>query len=410
MMRIEILYKYGGIYVDADSICIEPLDSYFLSKRAFATFENENVRAGLVATGTIGFVSNYPLCKDMIEWFQSDDAAEKMNSFKAWYSVGPGCLTRFLNTGKYTDFSVFPSHCFLPVHFTGLTYSGHKKVYAYQEWGNTKQNYDIFDTICLPSDFSEPSLWVSVLIASYNTPGEYLKDCLNSIKNQEGYFGMEIVWINDGSVEPYSKILVDLLEEFQKSTRFCRVVYKKMEMNRGLTYCLHEGVKMCSNELIFRMDSDDIMVATRIQKQLDFMAARPDCMICGGNIRMFRTPSTELSRFNTFTGQTNHPEVITWYDFLKHKPDWFANHPTLCFKKSAVLAVGNYNIERPDYPILEDYELELKMIKRYGSLYNIPDILVHYRLHNDQLTYKTNSHSAESVLLRDSIIENVSRR
>jgi glycosyltransferase involved in cell wall biosynthesis len=432
MMRIEILYKYGGIYVDADSICIEPLDQYFLCKRAFATFENENVRAGLVATGTMGFVPNYPLCKDMIEWFQSDDAANKMRSFKAWYSVGPGCLTRFLNTGKYTDFSVFPSHCFLPVHFTGLTYSGHKKIYAYQEWGNTKQNYDMIEHVVLPSEFSEPSLLVSVLITSFNTPLEYLKDCLNSIKNQEGYFGMEIVWINDGSNEHLSTILVDLLEEFQKSTRFCRVVYKKMETNRGLTYCLHEGVKMCSNELIFRMDSDDIMVATRIQKQLEFMAARPDCMICGGNIRMFRTPSTELSRFNTeyfanvthsgsttsllrnatlrplFTGQTNHPEVITWPDFLKNRPDWFANHPTLCFKKSAVLAVGNYNIERPDYPILEDYELELKMIKRYGSLYNIPDVLVYYRLHNDQLTYKTNSHSAESVLLRDSIILEIS--
>jgi glycosyltransferase involved in cell wall biosynthesis len=419
MMRIEILYKYGGIYVDADSICIEPLDSYFLCKTAFATYENENVRAGLVATGTLGFVPNYPLCRDMIEWFQSDDAAEKMVSFKAWYSVGPGCLTRFLKTGKYADFSVFPSHCFLPVHFTGPKYSGHKKVYAYQEWGNTKENYDTIDQVVLPSEFSEPSVWVSVLITSYNTPSLFLTDCLNSIKNQEGHFGMEIVWINDGSDDYLSKILEDLLAEFQRGTRFCRVVYKKMETNRGTTVCSHEGVLMCSHELIFRMDSDDIMVPCRIQRQLDFMTERPDCMICGGNIRMFQTPTTIVSenlqthsnpptdRFNTFVGQTNHPEVITWPDFLKHRPAWFANHPTLCFKKSAVLAVGNYNMDRANYPIMEDYELELKMIKRYGQLYNIPDVLVNYRLHNDQLTYRTDSYSDESIRLRDMIIESV---
>jgi len=406
MMRIEILYKYGGIYIDADSICIEPFDQYFLCKRAFATYENENVRGGLVATGTMGFVPNSPLCRDMIEWFQSDDASEKMAAFKAWYSVGPGCLTRFLKSGKYKDFSVFPSHCFLPVHFTGLKYEGHKKVYAYQEWGNTKQSYDTFDTICLPFEFNEPTIWVSVLITSYNTPAAFLKDCLNSIKNQNGHFGMEIVWFNDGSVEPYNTILTGLLSEFQNSTRFCRVVYKKMDTNKGLTYCLHEGVLMCSNELIIRMDSDDIMMPDRIKQQLEFMETRSDCMICGGNIKIFETIDDAKNQ-KMFKGQTNHPESISWPQFLEKRPTWFANHPTLCFKKSAVLAVGNYNINRSDYPIMEDYELELKMIKQYGKLYNIPDVLVYYRLHGEQLTHKTDSYSAESVKLREEIIESI---
>ena len=35
------------------------------------------------------------------------------------------------------------------------------------------------------------------------------------------------------------------------------------------------------------MDSDDIMVPDRIEKQLDYMRKHPDCMICGAQINMF---------------------------------------------------------------------------------------------------------------------------
>ena len=134
IMRWELLYKFGGIFVDADSICIEPIDDYFLSKPAFASYENESVRKGLVATGTMGFPPHHPLCRDVIDWILSDESTSVIKNMKAWLSVGPGILTKFLNTGKYTDFAVFPSHVFLPVHFEGKPYIGHKKVYAHQFW------------------------------------------------------------------------------------------------------------------------------------------------------------------------------------------------------------------------------------------------------------------------------------
>ena len=56
IMRWEILYKYGGVFIDADSICIESLDDFFFNQSAFAAYEQENIRHGLVATGTMGSI------------------------------------------------------------------------------------------------------------------------------------------------------------------------------------------------------------------------------------------------------------------------------------------------------------------------------------------------------------------
>jgi mannosyltransferase OCH1-like enzyme len=150
IMRWEILYKYGGIFIDADSICIEPIDELITEIErengescGFASYENENCRNGLVANGTMGFSKNHPLCGDIIEYIlNSPTINDEIAQYRAWFSVGPSLLTRFLQTGKYPDIVIYPSYYFLPCHFTGDTYSGHRKVYACQEWGSTFSSYE----------------------------------------------------------------------------------------------------------------------------------------------------------------------------------------------------------------------------------------------------------------------------
>ena len=61
IIRWELLQMFGGIFVDADSICIEPFDESFFDKIGFATFENKNLRNDLIATGTMGFIPQHIL-------------------------------------------------------------------------------------------------------------------------------------------------------------------------------------------------------------------------------------------------------------------------------------------------------------------------------------------------------------
>jgi hypothetical protein len=403
IMRWEILYHYGGIFLDADSICIEPFDESFLSKDAFAGFENENVRKGLVATGTMGFVPKHPLCRAAIDWMLTNDSCPETCGHRAWYTVGPGLLTRLLETGKYSSFMVYPSYSFLPIHFTGDRYSGHKKVYAYQEWGSTKQNYEIMNHIELPDEFKDPSEWVSILVSSYNTKHMYIHECLESIKTQVGHFGIELVWINDGSDELSTRLLEAELDKFKQTTRWTKVVYEKMSTNCGISACLNKGIEMCSNEIIVKMDSDDIMHPDRISKQLEFMKSHPDCVLCGSNVQMFsENPQTNSKQF---LQTTNHPPVITWDQYKGVKSHWFMNHPTLCYKKSVILSVGNYNTDMNS--MSEDFELELRVLKRYGVVYNIVEPLVYYRIHPDQATYNGRSSTSDCNNKRFEVIERV---
>ncbi|UZK65913.1 glycosyltransferase [Sphingomonas sp. M1-B02] len=139
MMRWEILYAHGGIVVDADSIALRPLDDHLLDCEAFTCWENEIARPGLLAAGYFGSVARNPFVGQIIH----DIAAEaSVTDAKAWRTVGPQRLTETYRKCGYSKLRIYPSHYFIPTHFTGLTYEGSDPVYADQLWGSTKQAYD----------------------------------------------------------------------------------------------------------------------------------------------------------------------------------------------------------------------------------------------------------------------------
>lgn len=149
MMRWEILYTHGGVLVDADSICRRPLDEELLDCPAFACWENEIARPGLIAAGYFGCEAENPFVGQII----TDIAAEtSVVEAMAWETVGPKRLTDTYRKYAYTPLRIYPSHYFIPQHFTGLTYQGSGPVYADQLWGSTRQSYDVIHT----HDLSEP--------------------------------------------------------------------------------------------------------------------------------------------------------------------------------------------------------------------------------------------------------------
>lgn len=245
---------------------------------------------------------------------------------------------------------------------------------------------------------NEATIWVSLLIPSYNTNKEYLVDCINSIKGQIGNFGLEIVWINDCSNDVNTNILVQLLDTIIRPLKNCKLVYKRFEQHRGISFCLNYGIKLCSNEIIFRFDSDDIMKYDRIIKQLKFIISKPNCVLCGTNITLFKYVNGKYDTINNST----HKNILTWNEYKKNPKDWILNHPTLCFKKSYILNVGSYN-ENFEYPF-EDLDLELRILKKYGIIYNIQESLVFYRVHDDQISRKM---SPEIEILKNSLIQNM---
>ena len=125
------------------------------------------------------------------------------------------------------------------------------------------------------------------------------------------------------------------------------------------------------------MDSDDIMLSDRLKKQIYFMDEHPDILVCGSNMKLFKNIPHKVC-----ISETHHPQMVDWNFIKQNIPLWLANHPTLCYRKSAILNIGNYNVYDTTLKFIqEDYDLELQLIKKYGSLVNLQETLILYRLH-----------------------------
>jgi hypothetical protein len=101
-------------------------------------------------------------------------------------------------------------------------------------------------------------------------------------------------------------------------------------------------------------------------------------MICGGQINCFNNQSNSISI-------TSH-KSLSLDEYIKNPSHWFLNHPTVCYRKKAILEAGNYNINISR--MAEDFDLWLRMLKKYGYIHNMEEILLNYRLHEDQLTHQ----------------------
>lgn len=398
ILRWELLYEYGGFFVDADAYCIKSV-SYLLKKyKAFVGYENEIVRCAgwiknnneyddvlarthpLIATGTMAFPPKHELPRLAIEWIKNNDINIIRTGKRAWRTVGPGLLTRLFFQNKWSDITVLPSYYFLPIHASNQTYIGHGVVYANQEWGSTKESYDTMNDIGLPDVVKVPKRSVSVLIPCYNINASYFSETLESIKQQQGRIFINLVCINDGSDDFNTTILERLLDNFKKNVRWIKVHYYVNKKNMGIGPTLRKGVILCPDELILRMDSDDIMHPERIIKQVEFMDNNKDCALCGSQIYLFKNNLKQIH------SKTSHPNY-TWNEYIKMKvkPHWLMNHPTFCFRKSKILEVGNY--EENIRSMYEDFYLVLKVMKKYGKIYNMKECLLFYRLHENQLTH-----------------------
>jgi mannosyltransferase OCH1-like enzyme len=153
MMRWEIVHELGGIVLDADSIGLRKLDDFILDCDAFACWENEIARPGLIAAGYFGCIPGNPFVKQIITDIAN---APSVIHDMAWKTVGPLRLTESYQRYQYTPMRIYPSHYFIPQHFSGITYQGRDAVYAHQLWGSTRRAYDEIHKLDIPAILQNP--------------------------------------------------------------------------------------------------------------------------------------------------------------------------------------------------------------------------------------------------------------
>lgn len=204
----------------------------------------------------------------------------------------------------------------------------------------------------------------SVLMSLYKKEKpEYLKLALESMINQS-IKPDEIVLVEDG---PLTKELYDVIDEYKE---YLYIV--KNDENLGLGVSLKKGLKRCKNELVARMDTDDIAKLYRCEKQINYLKEHPECSIVGGQIEEF------IGEESNIIGKRIVPcSDKELKEYIKRRCPF--NHMTVMFRKKDVLDAGNYE----DFFNNEDYILWIKMAMKEKKFANLDEILVTVRVGKD---------------------------
>lgn len=197
----------------------------------------------------------------------------------------------------------------------------------------------------------------------YKEKPEFFKLALESILNQT-VAASEWVIVKDGPLTPE---LDGVIDEFLANNKVNAKIIA-LEKNMGSGPASAKGVEACSNELIAKMDSDDIAAENRFELQLDEFMNDDKLDVCGGQIVEFE------DNLNNPVAErivpTEHDKI---YEYFKCRSG--VNNVTVMYKKSAVLAVGNYH----DFPLMEDYDLYVRLLQNGSKFKNIDSVLVNVR-------------------------------
>lgn len=205
----------------------------------------------------------------------------------------------------------------------------------------------------------------SVLMSLYaKEKPEYFRQALESVLCQS-MPPDEIVIVKDG---PLTEGLEQVISEYRdKAPELYTIV--PLETNRGLGFALAEGITHCRYELVARMDTDDVSMPDRFEKQLAAFESDPLLDICGGQILEFEGEPENIVAVRRVPLAD---EEIKRY---QKRRDAF-NHMTVMYKKSSVLRAGNYRSAL----LMEDTLLWVNMILIGAKCRNLDCCLVYVRI------------------------------
>ncbi len=206
---------------------------------------------------------------------------------------------------------------------------------------------------------------ISIILPVYNAES-YVSTAVKSILEQT-FEDFELIAIDDAS----SDASLDVLKSFNDP----RVKVIANEINCGLSTTLNRGLELASGDFIARMDHDDIAVPGRLSEQLSYFDRNPSIDVCGSWVQTFGGSSRVLKYP---LGNAEIEASLLFGNVICH--------PTVMFRRKIVLEHGfRYS---PDFEYAEDYDFWTSMLGKVRYA-NIPQVLLNYRLHPEQMTSKS---------------------
>lgn len=208
-------------------------------------------------------------------------------------------------------------------------------------------------------------------------PPEYFKKALESVSLNQTLKPNQIVIVKDGPVPEKITQIIGTLQKRLPEITFSVISKPK---RTGLADALNSGLRACKYEWIARMDSDDISLPDRFQKQIDYLKAHTDIDVLGGAIAEFMHVPGDIRSYRSVC--LKHKGIAA---MAKHRSPM--NHVSVMYSKIAVERAGGYSTR---YGKLEDYKLWVDLMMNGARFANLKDILVFVRIGNGFVKRRSN--------------------
>jgi len=203
---------------------------------------------------------------------------------------------------------------------------------------------------------------ITVLLVVYNCES-YISECIQSILNQS-YTDFELLVIDDGSIDR-TVCIIDKIKD-----KRIRLLCNKHDYIESLNL----GLREAKGKYIARIDGDDIMTLHRLKKQVDLMENHPNITVCASWMKCFGLYEKTIESYKGYVDNA----------ILQMLLGNIISHPTVMIRKSFIeLNTLFYK----KYPYAEDYKLWCDIAINGGVFWVIPEVLLHYRCSNNQISH-----------------------
>lgn len=199
---------------------------------------------------------------------------------------------------------------------------------------------------------------ISVIMPVYNAE-QYLWGAIESILNQT-FKDFEFIIINDGSTDKSA----DIIESY--SDQRIKVI---TQQNAGIVSALNNGINNSSGQYIARMDSDDVSLPLRFEKQVEFLDNNPDYGLIGTTFLIIDEKNHAKSVSPVFLKNDDIVNELIFFSPF--------GHGTVLMRRSILNEVGLYSSTEQTKHI-EDYALWVR-ISAKTKVANLPEVLYLWR-------------------------------
>lgn len=270
---------------------------------------------------------------------------------------------------------------------------------AAQQWGRFKyarwldENFPDFIEIAklkkLDQSFKYRPL-ISVLVPTYNTKPQFLRDCIESVKAQI-YDNWELCIVDDASSDSTVR---DIIQEYAKEDS--RITYKFLDNNLHIAKATNEAIKMAKGEFVVLFDHDDLLWPNALHEvakalndnnKLDFIYTDEDKI-------------TEDRHFHLgpFFKPDWNPDFLRSVNYITHMS---------AIRRSLLDKLGGLNSE---YNGAQDWDLFLRIADATTNVHHIPKVVYSWRVHDLSTAKTTESKPYVVEAQRKALQDDLSRR